>query len=171
MAAESLELSPKVPSKRNQRGSVAISTWGDNAVAIPNARYSCAAILPNCWINSGLKVAAMPSELGHMEIKPPAAALNSARACVPWRGSVLLLAGIPLPNDSQNAWILLFHFAASSGDETVVTSTWRRLSSFRNFFCWSVNSLASIVLGSKGFPLYVPAKYPSGLAGMAWWAE
>ena len=52
--------------------------------------------------NLGSKVAAMPSEPGHIEIAPPAAALNSALATVPWRGSELLLAGMPRPLPSTS---------------------------------------------------------------------
>ncbi len=123
MAAESRGLSPKVPLKRPQRGSVAISTCGERAVVIPKARYSAAATCPNFSTNEGSKVAAIPKELGHIEISPPAAASNSARAFVPCLGSVLLLAGIPIPTLSQKDCNLLFHWAAISGVFTVVSKT------------------------------------------------
>jgi hypothetical protein len=102
---------------------------------MPKARYSDAAILPNFCNKSGSKVAAIPRELGHIEIAPPAAASNSALATVACRGSELLFAGMPNPTLSQYACNLLFHCAAISGDCTVVIKTCLKLSSFKNFFC------------------------------------
>ena len=132
--------SPNVPLKRLQRGSVARSICGDSAVAIPSARYSTDAIRPNSSTREGSKVAAIPRDDGHIEILPPLPASYSAVACAPWRGSEELFAGIPWPKPSTKAWTLLFQRAASSGEETLVMSTARRLSSSRNFFCAAVMS-------------------------------
>ena len=107
--------SPNVPLTLFHLGSVAISTCGESAVAIPNARYSIAAICPKFFTTAGSNVAAKPSEPGHIEILPPAPALNSALAIVPCLGSELLFAGIPIPILSANACTLLFHMAATSG--------------------------------------------------------
>ena len=46
---------------------------------MPKARYSAAAVRPNCSTNAGSNVAAIPSDDGHTEMRPPAAALYSAR--------------------------------------------------------------------------------------------
>ena len=52
---------------RDQRGSVPKSIWGDKAVVMPMARYSFAAMAPNCWVTAGSKVAASPNSSGHCE--------------------------------------------------------------------------------------------------------
>ena len=115
--------SPNVPIKRFQRGSVARSICGDSAVVRPSALYSLDAIDPNCLVMEGSKVAAKPSSSGHCEIAPPEPALYSASSLAPFRGSVLLLVGIPFPKPSTNACALLFQSAAVVGFSTVVINT------------------------------------------------
>ena len=109
---------------------------------MPSARYSLDAISPNCRTRTGSKVAARPIEPGHMEMSPPEPALYSASAWVRWRGSELLLAGIPSPMPSTNSWTLLFQRAATSGLSTDVISTCLRSSLVRKSFWASERSQA-----------------------------
>src|SRR5678809_430287 len=97
MSVANFGFSPNVPLNLFQRGSVARSTCGDNAVAIPKALYSCAAMCPNLKTTEGSKVAARPIDSGHMEIVPPEPKLYSAFAITLLRGSELLFAGTPNP--------------------------------------------------------------------------
>src|SRR3954454_22814898 len=122
MSAANCGFSPKVPLNLLHLGSVARSTCGDKAVAIPNALYSLAAVCPNFCTIEGSNVAAMPIDSGHIEIVPPEPKLYSAFATTPLRGSELLLAGIPKPMPSTNACTLLFHLAETSGLLTLVTN-------------------------------------------------
>ena len=142
-----------VPSKRFHLGSVAKSICGDNAVAIPKARYSLEAISPNCCIKVGSKEAAIPKVPGHIEMVPPAPALNSADESIPFLGSELELIGIPKSRASAKACALLFHCAAVEGVSISVINTCLKWSSFKNFFCSSDRSLATAPLSPKGFPL------------------
>ena len=159
--------SPKVPLKRNHRGSVARSICGESAVAIPSARYSLDAISPNCCTRSGSNVAARPIESGHIEISPPEPALNSASARARCRGSELLLAGIPSPVPSTSAWTLLFHRAAASGLSTEVISTCLTRSLVRKSLWLSERSQAFAPLSANGLPPYVGIPNGLGVAGIA----
>ena len=73
MAAVCAGFSPKVPSTRSQRGSVARSICGPSAVVIPIARYSADEVLAKSSMVRVRKVAASPRFEGQREMSAPAA--------------------------------------------------------------------------------------------------
>jgi hypothetical protein len=72
MAEASSTFSPKVPSTRSQRGSVARSICGLSAVPMPSARYSAETACAKVVIVSVSNVAARPRFEGQREMSPDA---------------------------------------------------------------------------------------------------
>ncbi len=82
-------------SSRIQRGSVARSTWGNNAVVMPMALHSFDTASPKARQVSGEKVAAMPRPSGHLDTSPAPDLYSSPAEPEPWRGSLEMFTGMP----------------------------------------------------------------------------
>ena len=105
-------LSPKVPSTRCQRGSVARSAIYIYPLRSPTAAHSCLAMSANSRTSFRSRVALSPSSPGQVEnVVVPTLRPMEASLVMWFRGLEAMMAGIPSPSLSHNACNLLAHSA------------------------------------------------------------